>query len=361
MSTETPVSASAKSGKQPRELPKQPSEQFWQRYSAHHEFPLSTVTSVATHFMLAGLIVIIAFYWSPWRQEKEMPLAMDFITPGGGGDPLGSTDNSGTGPAAESDALPPRDDVAKKTNEPVIPVIPDEKPQKDVLPIPTAINFDEYIKNNTAAKDAIAKMSPLDKELVKGLAGGNGQRRQKGLGSGTGGGEGSGVGPGKGSGVGPGEEKMLNKRIERKNRWVMNFSTFDGHDYAKQLEDLGAIVAAPMPGEGGKYSVIKNLARPGKKEVMTDLASLQRIWWTDDNPRSVRELSQALEMKFIPPVLIAFFPQDLEARLADMEMEYAKKHGTMKDVKEEMIGETVFQVKRRGAKYQPEVSEQRYK
>jgi hypothetical protein len=26
-----------------------------------------------------------------------------------------------------------------------------------------------------------------------------------------------------------------------------------------------------------------------------------------------------------------------------------------------MIGETVFQVKRRGAKYQPEVSEQRYK
>jgi hypothetical protein len=357
MSNEAPVSTSVKSGKQPRELPKQPSEQFWQRYSAHHEFPLSSVTSVATHFMLAGLIVIIAFYWSPWRQEKEMPLPMDMITPGGGGDPLGSTDNAGSGPAAES-ALPPTD-VAKKTNEPVIPVIPDEKPQKDDLPVPTAINFEDYIKNNTAAKDAIAKMKPLDKELVKGLAGGDGVRRQKGEGgSGTGGGKGSGVGTGTGSGVGPGEEKMLNKRIERKMRWVMNFSTFDGHDYAKQLEDLGAIVAAPMPGEGGKYTVIKNLARPGKKDVMTDLASLNRIWWTDDNPRSVRELSQALEIKFIPPVLIAFFPQDLEARLADMEMEYAKKHGTDR---EEMIGETVFQVKRRGAKYQPEVSEQRYK
>jgi hypothetical protein len=185
-------------------------------------------------------------------------------------------------------------------------------------------------------------------------------RRQKGEGgSGTGGGKGSGVGTGEGSGVGAGKEGTIAQRIARKNRWVMNFSTFDGRDYAKQLEDLGAIVAAPMPGEGGKYTVIKNLARPGKKEVMTDLVSLNRIWWTDDNPRSVRELAQALEIKFIPPVLIAFFPQDLEARLADMEMEYAKKHGN--DVREEMIGETVFQVKRRGAKYQPEVSEQRYK
>src|SRR5690242_15718915 len=117
MSNEAPVSTSVKSGKQPRELPKQPSEQFWQRYSAHHEFPLSSVTSVATHFMLAGLIVIIAFYWSRWRQEKEMPLAMDMITPGGGGDPLGSTDDAGSGPAAESTPLPPTD-VAKKTNEP---------------------------------------------------------------------------------------------------------------------------------------------------------------------------------------------------------------------------------------------------
>src|SRR5437016_5941351 len=106
MSTQAPVYSSAKSGKQPRELPKQPGEQFWQRYSAHHEFPLSTITSVAAHFMVVGLIVIVAFYLAPWREEKEKPIGMDMISAGGGGDPEGASDSVGTGPAAESASLP---------------------------------------------------------------------------------------------------------------------------------------------------------------------------------------------------------------------------------------------------------------
>src|SRR5262249_16786535 len=176
-------------------------------------------------------------------------------------------------------------------------------------------------------------------------------------GPGSGGGLGSGIGPGKGGGIGPGEEGRVAKTIKRKARWVMNFSTYDGRDYAKQLEDLGAIVAAPLP-EAGKYTLIRNLARPGKKEVTDDLNALQRIWWTDDNPRSVRELCSALEIRQAPPALIAFFPRELEEHMADMEADYAKKHGNRNP--DEDIAETVFQVKRRGAKYQPEIAQRKF-
>ncbi|MFL5244207.1 MAG: hypothetical protein ACJ8FY_19050 [Gemmataceae bacterium] len=356
MATQSPAAGPPKTGKQPRELPNQPEEQFWQRYSANHEFPLSTVTSVATHFLIGGLVIIIAFYWSQVRDERDKPLAMDTISAGGGGDPLGAEDSSGTGPSGESADVPPVD-TSKNQAKVDIPPLPEEKRQPDDIPIQTSVNFDDYIKTNKAAKEKIDKMAPLDKQLLQGLAKGTGPRPKGEGGSGTGGGRGSGVGPGKGSGVGPGNENIRNKRIERKMRWTMNFNTFDGRDYAKQLEDMGAIIAAPLPGETRKYTLIRNIGKPSKKEVTEDLNALDRIWWTDDNPRSVHELAVALEIRQIPPVLIAFFPHELEERLANLELDYAKKHNKSLD----HVAETIFQVRRKGSKYEPEIMEERFK
>jgi len=357
MATQSPAAGPQKTGKQPRELPKQPDEQFWQRYSPNHEFPLSTVTSVATHFLIGGLVIIIAFYWSQIRDDRDKPLAMDTISAGGGGDPLGTDDGSGTGPGGETADVPPVD--TSKTQAKVdIPPLPEEKRRPDEIPIPTSVNFDEYIKNNNLAKDKIDQMAPLDRELLKGLAKGTGPRPKGGGGSGTGGGKGSGVGPGVGSGIGPGKEASISQRIRRKMRWTMNFNTFDGRDYAKQLEDMGATIAAPIPGETGKYSLIPDLAKPSKKVISGDPNPLNRIWWTDDNPRSVRDLCIALDIKPVPPALLAFFPQDLEERLAKMELDYAKKHGNKS---EDEIAETIFQVRRRGAKYEPEIVEEKFK
>src|SRR5258708_37145254 len=98
MATQSPAAGPQKTGKQPRELPKQPDEQFWQRYSPNHEFPLSTVTSVATHFLIGGVVVIIAFYLSQIRDERDKPLGMDTISAGGGRGPPGTEDRHANRP-----------------------------------------------------------------------------------------------------------------------------------------------------------------------------------------------------------------------------------------------------------------------
>src|SRR5258708_5811594 len=141
MATQSPAAGPQKTGKQPRELPKQPDEQFWQRYSPNHEFPLSTVTSVATHFLIGGLVIIIAFYWSQMRDERDKPLAMDTISAGGGGDPLGTDDGSGTGPGGETADVPPVD-TSKAQAKVDIPPLPEEQRRPDEIPIKTSVNFD---------------------------------------------------------------------------------------------------------------------------------------------------------------------------------------------------------------------------
>ena len=58
-------------------------------------------------------------------------------------------------------------------------------------------------------------------------------------------------------------------------------------------------------------------------------------------------------------MFIAFFPKDLEDRLLEMEVAYAKSHG-MKTVED--ISETNFRVKKgKSKKYEPIVHEQSYK
>ncbi len=153
--------------------------------------------------------------------------------------------------------------------------------------------------------------------------------------------------------------KIDKDRINRKNRWVMNFSTFDGKDYANQLKDLGAIIAVPITGDKMEYLLINDLADPKKRETVKDLTNLNRIWWTDDYERSVKELSKTLKIDPVPKLIIAFFPKDLEDQLSEMELNYAKKNG-MKTVED--ISETTFQVKRGKSKnYEPIVHEQKYK
>src|SRR3954465_5876619 len=75
-----------------------PDEQFWKRYSPHHEAPLSGVSSVATHVVLILMILLVAWVVSKMRDEDEnRSLPVDVVRvqfPGGGGSPGGH----GTGP-----------------------------------------------------------------------------------------------------------------------------------------------------------------------------------------------------------------------------------------------------------------------
>jgi hypothetical protein len=150
--------------------------------------------------------------------------------------------------------------------------------------------------------------------------------------------------PGRPQGRGTMEEKRI-----RMDRWVLNFETRDGgHDYARQLDALGAIVAVPQP--DGRYLVIRDLKqRPAQGKI--EEIPIQRVFWVDNKPESVRSLAQALQLERVPPWIAAFFPEEFEQELL-------RKERAFKNRREEDIRRTYFQVERKGPGYAPVVVRQ---
>lgn len=349
MSTRSNVSPPANSGKRLRELPKQPAQQFWQRYSPHHEFPLSGISSIALHLGIGGLVIAGAFWMGQARAKDEMPLPFGTVQVGNSVDGESGTEETAKGEQV-AEPLPPSPSLLGK-DKPLPPLPMDPIPPL-VVPITKNIDFDSFLKENEAARQKIKEMPQLERSLLDGLVNGRGVKD----GTGQEGKEGTKGGPEKGDPKG--SRGIINERAKRQLRWTMNFSTYDGNDYLKQLEDLGAKLAIPLKSQGQKYLLINDLTRPSKTETVEDLGKLGLISWTDDSKNSIEGLTKTLKIKEKPTKVIAFFPLELEERLAKMELAYAERNGH-KTVDE--IGETVFQVKGVKSKYQPVVLDQRYK
>jgi hypothetical protein len=129
-------------------------------------------------------------------------------------------------------------------------------------------------------------------------------------------------------------------------RWEVNFRVTSPEDHIRQFAALGAILAIPDP--QGRYHVFRDLNhRVGRVE---DLSNINRIWFIDRNPDTVAGISSLLRMPQ-PPVLIAFFPQELEERMAEMEKQY---RGQRED---DIHDKFMFQVVPRGGTYQVVVGE----
>ncbi len=135
------------------------------------------------------------------------------------------------------------------------------------------------------------------------------------------------------------------------DRWVLTFETRDGFDYLRQLEALGAILAVPL--EGDRFLVIRNLKqRPARGEI-ENAAAIQRIFWIDDKPESVRSLARALQLGRVPDHIVAFFPDALEEELLRKELAFRNR-------REEEIRKTYFRLERRGGRFAPVVVDQTY-
>src|ERR1700674_253969 len=87
-----------------------PEPRFWKRYSAHHEFPLSSVGSVVFHVLLIGVLVVVGYIITQTRNdERSGPpiisvVAANGLPPmnaGGGGQPDGGESDKG-GPKSKS-------------------------------------------------------------------------------------------------------------------------------------------------------------------------------------------------------------------------------------------------------------------
>jgi len=81
------------------------------------------------------------------------------------------------------------------------------------------------------------------------------------------------------------------------------------------------------------------------------ISKIERIFWIDDKPESVRSLAEALQLDRVPVRFVAFFPRQFEEELLRKELRFQNK-------KEHEIRKTIFQMQRRGNRYEAVVREQ---
>jgi hypothetical protein len=321
------------------------------RYSPHHEFPLSTVSSVGLHAVVIGLLIIggIVITRLNWGGEIA-PTPADAVAMelpgGGGGNPNGVGTGPGNGASGDDEDAPlpdpneryevgqPREKLKEARKEAqTLPEFKDETGQRlidDYGP-----ELDKYLRIN----------KNLRTKLKEGLAAGKGQG-----GSGSGGGHGTGHGTGKGDSTGPGSGSA-EERAKRVLRWTLIFNTRNGNDYANQLQAFGAFLAIEPANPDDDFLVIRDLRNRPVRPTPEDVSKIHRIFWVDDNPSSVRSLSQALGIA-PPQKFYAFFPEEVEADLLRKELSYRGKT-------EDQITETRFEVRRQGGTYVAVVVSQR--
>src|ERR1700733_11406826 len=78
-----------------------PEEQFWERYSPHHEAPLSGIGSFAAHFLVGGFLVLAGYLGWLGLGSHHAALPTDVVRfdpgdGGGGGSRSGQGDVPGT-------------------------------------------------------------------------------------------------------------------------------------------------------------------------------------------------------------------------------------------------------------------------
>lgn len=359
MSTRSKTKAKAPTkGSDPNQLIP-PEEAFWVRYSPHHEFSLSSLGSLILHLLSLGLIVVLAILAARLSLGDKPPETggLEIVEGGGGGNPLGVGDGSGKG------VIPRGQDVVEtvKPNETHVTTPPAVTPKdivvRDTPPTPVEVKPNEdtdRLINTDALVGQLEEMKARTKglrEQLEGRIAGQGKG-----GTGRGGGKGEGVGTGEGAGVGPGTGRM-NQRQKRQLRWIMMFNTYSGGDYANQLAGLGAILGVQQT--DGSFMLYENLKQRPVQGAIRDLAGLDRIYWIDDKPESVQSLTRALGMVPIPTAVIAFFPKELEEKLARLETDFFKRRNPGAGSPEDSIKETFFQVKQVGlGRYEPIVIRQ---
>jgi hypothetical protein len=332
-------------------LPVPPEEQFWQRYSPHYEFPLSSVTSAAIHILALIMLFLLGKYLFDKLNEQKKPLAEAgvVVVGGGGGNPLGQGDGPGgelkEPPPAPAEDVPdkPREENPVKQPDPNRPNLKPNVPLLERLPETKDDNMRQLLKE---AGEAVVAQSRVKQDawdkMRKGITGhGEG-------GPGSGGGRDRGKDTGKGSETGPGDSDI---RVKRTLRWIMVFDTSSGEDYARQLAGLGAILA--IPDDKGQYVVLRNLRERPAHGQIEDLDQIKRIYWVDDKRESITPLCKCLGVR-VPDHVVAFFPEELEKLLLQRELRY-------KGRREDDIYETRFKVRKTGNGYEPVVIEQKGK
>jgi len=286
--------------------------------------------------------------------QQQPPVEPVRLIGGGGGQVKGQGDGPNRGAPEDGGQKDAEDDVTIPGLNEKVPALP-ELNQAERKQIAEKFDPEDVRLIEKSNNEMARSMAKLEDNVRKKLS--EGVRSSKGGGgTGEGGGKDKGKDTGKGDQKGPGESKAtLTQREKRMLRWNMRFTAHNGVEYVAQLRSLGAILAFPVnEGPNPEYQLVRDL-RPGAKLLNEDLSSIQRIYWIDDKPQSVRDVVNALGLKINPSRFVAFMPEELEQDLYKMEKGYIEHVLKRKKFDEEDIDETHFQVVFKGGKYRPEL------
>lgn len=322
-------------------------QRFWRRYSPHGELPVSTAASISFH---AFVILVFALGLASFANRNSRPPAVDCVAisggegdsaaPGFGDDGLPSGAGAGTG----GDSGPTLMQTTPDSNDAPLPttgatsldtdVAPERAEEADLGPIRPVTGTD-------IANRAAAALQQIKEQQAKTLGGGGGGGGPGGTGRGSGG-DGTGGG-GKGGAGG----NAKSGRAARQSRWVLRFNTRSAADYLAQMAGLGAAIA--FPADGGKLLYL-DLAKDPPARSTRDISEITRICWYDEDPSSVRRVTEHLRLPS-SSTLLTYLPQQLEERLLKLELAY-------RGLAEERIKSTQFEVVRTGGGYDVQVVSQ---
>jgi hypothetical protein len=336
--------------------PEQPPEEaFWQRYSPHHEFPLSTVTTAAVCGLAVALVFVASVVVGMSRHdERRKPAEMDVVEIAGGGGAEGpgpqgaGLDASGKEGKAENVSThqtrreSPKEEKVAALKNPVKALIlklpPDTRPE----PKDTSSNDAIFAQLSEEAKKMEAK-ARQDVERAMQAAGPKGSKNP-GAGGGTGGGAGKGSGVKQGPGSGTGATgRVLTKRQRRELRWRIDFSG-TGEEHLAKLKALHITLAIPT-GQPYRFWVV-DLTRTPLVGKIADLSQQKdKIKWFNTRQESLQALSVALRkhglrLPGVPPYVVIFLPPAMEQEMIQLEHDY-------RGLEEDQIELTEFEIQRR--------------
>jgi hypothetical protein len=310
-----------------------PEPEFWQHYSPNHEFPISTLVSVALYALLGGGIVLAAWLIDGKRNTDPVPIVYwvsgDEGTGAGGAGVPGEQQPGDDGPRI--DAIP-----GPRVEQP--PELPPVRPQPP--------------------EGGELTPKPPDRPPLPGPPPG-GSGKVEGNRNGP---PGAGGPPGTGR---PGPPGPPNRRINRINRWQLDYQTSGGDDHLRKLGLIGCRIALPVPGDWSQVDLIRDIRR---RPVQTDrktVAEINRLPWVfihdpknrSSNPNVIPELATALGLDPPPQAIVAFLPVEFEKQLLEKELAYARRHGRSR---EDQIDQTVFDLQFAGGSYSLTVVRQTY-
>jgi hypothetical protein len=310
---------------------------FSERYNSRLELP----TGIGLASLLgAGMCFIFMLLLAVMTAPDKAPVPMRFAEGGFDDFGMGSPGEGGQeNPEAIGETAPKAQDFAQLPLPSELPQLKDE--------ITNSINAEDPSATTPVSDEKAASYGALSEDIRNKLLN-LGQKK------GTGGGNKG--GPGDGPGSCPGGTGTDSTRA-RSLRWVLRFKTNNGRDYLNQLHALKAVVMVPKPPDDKEAFIFRDLVnpRPGTLVTEPEWRELSRqIQFCDFKRESVVGIRDALGLDFTPKAFWAFFPRELEAELARMEVAHRGRRS-------EDIEETVFEVTIRDGRYQMVVREQRYK